>query len=98
MPEIKNNAEQANNISESIKKAAEGFQLNGNYNSACVNVGADEDCNGSYRQGGEFSVHLREHVGRAAGYIKQISDTLQSADEQAAKNNRGVEIFKLKMN
>lgn len=92
MADIKNNAGLAEEIVQMISNAAADLTLTGNsitQQVAGVHVPAEEECNESFQEGSSYLTQLRQQIGHLTGYIEQISDTLQKADELSAENSRG---------
>lgn len=93
MADIKNNAELAAGIAQKINSAAANLTLKGNASTqqvACVQVSAEDECNASFQEGGAYLVQLQGHIGHLTDYIKQISETLEKADQLSVKSSQGV--------
>ncbi len=87
MGEIKHSAELAEELRQDILSCVEQVRLGREDRVACRNVSADKECNASYQSGMEQTKKYRDHVANLTGFMAQVDQILQQADESAAKGN-----------
>ena len=84
MGEIKNNPQMAEEIAKKTETETGECCLTVASTNACEDVWAEECFTESWQKGIRDTEQMKIHVSNAYGYIRQISATLEEADQTAA--------------
>ena len=88
MPFIMNHTELAESIAADIESTAQEFFLYPDGTYAGVGIEVNDRCCRSYKAGIDITKSLQEHLNRAAGFIRHVSEKLDDADKRAGISNQ----------
>lgn len=84
---IVNSSDFADAMCNKMEQEAAGFYLNEVDTEGCINVQAEIDSRETYQKGIKFAGVLKDHVFNAVSYFRQISEALETADQEVVRRS-----------